>query len=113
MQARVSGAVCVWGLLLTTVGATQLAAQNSDGEPSAAMPSANAPAGPSPAPQPSANDPFRQRLCTNLPAGLKPDSNYTPPLISVTITAQGEMRDARILKASGNQELDKAVVSCA
>lgn len=89
---RVLGSVCVWSLLM--------------------VPQAWAQSPPSTA---SGNAPGVNR--SNCEAFAPPDASYSPEqaqtLISVRITAQGEMRDPTLFQSSGDNERDNAALACA
>ena len=50
---------------------------------------------------------------SNCEAFAPRDANYSQTLISVRITAQGEMRDPTLFRSSGDDERDNAALACA
>jgi TonB family protein len=49
----------------------------------------------------------------NLPAGMSPDQISTPPVIRMTIGADGTLSNIKVTKSSGNALVDDACVSAA
>jgi TonB family protein len=82
---------------------------------------ADPPAAPSSAPQPMASDervPFDQfghpLACDRfLPPGIWRPSDNRGTLVSVRVTADGNLHDAALYRSSGDDNLDKAALSCA
>ena len=81
-------------------------AATASGGPRPLGPVANSPSDPASVTQ--------HKDCSILPPlGARPFSTEAPPLIRVTIAADGELRDPEILKGTGNDTEDREILACA